>query len=1001
MKILDGNAFKLCITCEQLVEEYRAATDMSQVDNLMVAFNRRGRILQTSYVDNVGRIMASNSGNLALGVYGVELTGYYNGEPWRFYASEVFEIVNEGGDSASSVVDGIPIYNVTFAVTLGDGADISFVDTAIINHNGSDTSHSDIRQDITQLQEDVANAGKVDDVKVNGVSVVSSKEANITVPTKTSDLQNDSEFVTESELETALGEAGHVDDVKVNGSSVVSNKEANITIPTKVSDLQNDLEFASQNDLPTDLSDLQEDSTHRTVTDEEKEDWSNKQDPITNVGLEYEEDGGEPDASVGFQDGNLLFSMKNMKMKFADLTAEDKEELRGPQGKPGESVLVGQGDLPLANTLGSGSNIAISQKAVTDEILKLDLIKVSELGNSTFAGATGVYPNNGEYKSSSNYRNYWFSYDDSVAQRGNYIKVTPQTGKYISFCFVKQNAPVAGNSVVFVDNYSGYITGATDEAKRVQVPNDTEYIGIRVKIGEGTDYSPSKVEFFEEKTIAEVIEMVNESVDHTDSVKANIDDENYQKLLKSAVLTLGYTVAPRNLLETGKFGTSSNYEHGFIPVKKGEKYIIDNYGTSLTRYAFATTDASTGGGDVPVVSGTSVTTLSAGNKVIVEIPEGCTFLLFNITNISFRIYRLYNNWSLQDITPALTVKASNKYIGTDGGSHSSSYYEYYNLVTLKRGDIVILESREPGGSNVVQISAWDENDTKCQKIIAKGKTSNNKAQYVVEDETEYIRFCRYNRSGYTWTLQILRPMYDTPLTVIKDNAVKESMAAAKELTKPLFTKNWAYALCRTLCLGDSLTRGAYYGVSPNFNCNENYPFFLAKMLGSTVTNGGKSGASASDYYTSQLGNYTLTNYDSFIIWFGTNNGLTDTLAADVDPYEDYNDFAATETGYYCKIISKIKAQVPDAFIVLAKVFAGGSPGPATTNAVIDKIAQKYGLLVVDNSDLSQSAHPELHININNPHFGKTGNIFLANRFVEKIGEYIANSPMRAEFGITH
>ena len=160
MKILDGNAFKLCITCEQLVEEYRAATNMSQVDNLMVAFNRRGRILQTSYVDNVGRIMASNSGNLALGVYGVELTGYYNGEPWRFYASEVFEIVNEGGDSASSVVDGIPIYNVTFAVTLGDGADISFVDTAIINHNGSDTSHSDIRQNITQLQEDVANAGK-------------------------------------------------------------------------------------------------------------------------------------------------------------------------------------------------------------------------------------------------------------------------------------------------------------------------------------------------------------------------------------------------------------------------------------------------------------------------------------------------------------------------------------------------------------------------------------------------------------------------------------------------------------------------------------------------------------------------------------------------------------------------------------------------------------------------------------------------------------------------
>lgn len=43
-----------------------------------------------------------------------------------------------------------------------------------------------------------ANAGNVDDVKVNGTSVVTNKVANISVPTKTSDITNDSGFITNS-----------------------------------------------------------------------------------------------------------------------------------------------------------------------------------------------------------------------------------------------------------------------------------------------------------------------------------------------------------------------------------------------------------------------------------------------------------------------------------------------------------------------------------------------------------------------------------------------------------------------------------------------------------------------------------------------------------------------------------------------------------------------------------------------------------------------------------
>ena len=86
IRITDGNAFKLRITGEILLENYREAADMSVVSKLVVNFVRRGRLPQTASVDEQGRIVALNDGSLALGVYGVELTGYYNGEPWRYFS---------------------------------------------------------------------------------------------------------------------------------------------------------------------------------------------------------------------------------------------------------------------------------------------------------------------------------------------------------------------------------------------------------------------------------------------------------------------------------------------------------------------------------------------------------------------------------------------------------------------------------------------------------------------------------------------------------------------------------------------------------------------------------------------------------------------------------------------------------------------------------------------------------------------------------------------------
>jgi lysophospholipase L1-like esterase len=161
------------------------------------------------------------------------------------------------------------------------------------------------------------------------------------------------------------------------------------------------------------------------------------------------------------------------------------------------------------------------------------------------------------------------------------------------------------------------------------------------------------------------------------------------------------------------------------------------------------------------------------------------------------------------------------------------------------------------------------------------------------------------------------------------------------------------------------------------------------MLNADVTNAGFSGYSASNWYADKLSNYTLANYDTFIIWLGTNNGLT----------PDSLDTDGTEANYYCKIIDAIQTANPSCLIVICKVFASGG-SVIYTNQAIEAIAERYNLLVINNDDLSYKLHPELHADVNNPHFGKSGYVFIANRIAEKIGEYIATNPLRGEFGYT-
>lgn len=104
--------------------------------------------------------------------------------------------------------------------------------------------------------------GAVNDVEVNGVSVVVGGVAEVTVPTQTSDLVNDSDFVsdasyvhTDNNFTTALKdkldgiEAGAEVNVQADWNEADSTDDAFIknkpTIPTATSDLVNDSGFTA------------------------------------------------------------------------------------------------------------------------------------------------------------------------------------------------------------------------------------------------------------------------------------------------------------------------------------------------------------------------------------------------------------------------------------------------------------------------------------------------------------------------------------------------------------------------------------------------------------------------------------------------------------------------------------------------------------------------------------------------------------------------------------
>ena len=444
--------------------------------------------------------------------------------------------------------------------------------------------------------------------------------------------------------------------------------------------------------------------------------------------------------------------------------------------------------------------------------------------------------------------------------------------------------------------------------------------------------------------------------------------------------------------ETGSVSTINSYDcSDFIKII-GKKLCL--YGTAgenedLAGYAFYDENK------VFISGGRN--TSSRAILTEIDVPEGAVYFRYsNIKNNSNMSY-VYSAGIVEYLF-SLKTQASNpisilgaydfdmvkgSFVWRESG-HTASHNSYDCSDFIKIiGKKLCLYGTAGENEDLAGYAFYDENKV----FISGGRNTSSRAILTEIDVPEGAVYFRFSSKP---SFSDVSYLYSTD--VITD--VVDICYSAKN------SDVWKYALDKICCLGDSLTAGAYYANGwTGASIAQNYPYFLSRMLNADVDNHGKSGWAPSDWWTNSNGvkSITWSNYNAVILWLGTNNGLTDTIDVDVNAFTDYNSYAETETGYYCKIIEYIKEQNNDCLVAIGTVFATDGD-VAITNTVISKLSEKYSLPIIDFSNFGKDKGA-FHANISNVHFSKTGNIAVANHVVETLEEYFAEDINRCEFGI--
>ena len=199
----------------------------------------------------------------------------------------------------------------------------------------------------------------------------------------------------------------------------------------------------------------------------------------------------------------------------------------------------------------------------------------------------------------------------------------------------------------------------------------------------------------------------------------------------------GYTLYNYGILGGGTFSTDAAYKHAAIAVTPGEKYILKRI-SGYVRYVFATSNSYSKGGAIPKVEGTSVVLLeNNGDEALIEIPDGCNYLLFNAGNATYTAYsaqlwkyrsKIENALTTKDVVNDLERGGVDKPLSAEQGKTVATYCfnkipfnSYSGAVKATDGKVYSVDSRK--------YTSYVELGNISKLIYARAITSGSGASY--------------------------------------------------------------------------------------------------------------------------------------------------------------------------------------------------------------------------------------------------------------------------------
>ena len=359
---------------------------------------------------------------------------------------------------------------------------------------------------------------------------------------------------------------------------------------------------------------------------------------------------------------------------------------------------------------------------------------------------------------------------------------------------------------------------------------------------------------------------------------------------------------------------------------------------------------------------------------------------YKFEKVSKSVDTLINSVELLGVDDVNVDFTTGGYVSTGGRiiTDGASSFMYSALIPIKKGQTIRALLNSGSSSNPISvISKWESESSETGTSVIDASTDELKWYEYEANEDTFVRLCT------------LKSVVPTVIVYVKNVSNNDFNEKIEYLKNEIDNKTDIYKAVfnNVICIGDSLSAGSRgSGANPYTVPEISYPVQLGKITGWNVTKDAHPGISASGYWNTYGNVKDYSEFDTVIVFLGTNKGLTDTLEEDVVG-DNYTDYANTNTGCYCKLIEKIKSDNQKVNIFLCTLFA--KQYSSSTNPVIQKIANKYDLKVIDcNLEKYYSSSYEYY-NVFHPfdsvHMDRIGYLDLANHIKESMCEIVSKN----------